>query len=183
VVPVGHDQKQHIEFARDIAGSVNAAYGQELLKLPEGLIAEATAELPGLDGRKMSKSYGNTIPIFALRAELEKLCMKVKTDSRAPADAKDTDSLIYKLFTVVAGPNAAKDFHDRFIPGGMGYGQAKKELFEMLDLAFSPARERYEALMNDTDKLDAILERGAVKARARAQQTMKRVRLAAGFKA
>jgi len=182
VVPVGKDQKQHIEFARDIAGSVNSVYGQ-VLKLPEAMISEETMELPGIDGRKMSKSYGNVLPIFAPKAELEKICMRVKTDSRTPDEPKDpNDSILYKLYVGMADEAQAKRFHDRFVPGGMGYGQAKKELAELLDTIFGPAREKYNALMASPETIDKHLDVGAAKARALAQATLKRIREAAGFR-
>jgi len=182
VVPVGKDQKQHIEFARDMAGSVNAVYGP-VLKLPEAMISEETMELPGLDGRKMSKSYGNVLPIFAPKAELEKACMRIKTDSRLPEEPKDpNDSILYKLYAGMADAAQAKSFHDRFVPGGMGYGQAKKELAELLDTIFGPAREKYDALMASPELIDKHLDVGAAKARALAQATLKRIREAAGFR-
>lgn len=182
VVPVGHDQKQHIEFARDISGSVNAAYGKPVLKQPDGLISEATMELPGTDGRKMSKSYGNIIPIFAPREEVEKACMKVKTDSKLPAEPKDADNLIVRLYAAMADKTRAEDFKKRFLPGGMGYGDAKKELAKLLEETFSASREKYNALMADPVKIDTLLLTGAEKARELAKPVLRRMREAAGFK-
>jgi len=182
IVPVGRDQRQHIEFARDIAGSVNAVYGEGTLKLPEGRYGKDAEELPGLDGRKMSKSYGNVIPIFAPDKEILAACKKVKTDSRRPEEPKDPDdSILYKLFKIIATPEEFQSFHDRFVPGGMGYGTAKTELADLLIAKFTGPRAEYERLMADKGHLDALLLKGADKARTIATATLDRIRKAGGF--
>ncbi len=181
LVPVGRDQRQHIEFARDIAGSVNAVYGEGTCKLPDGLISETTMELPGLDGRKMSKSYGNVIPIFGEPGETEKLYKKIKSDSRLPEEPKDKESLVYLTYRALATPREMADFEARFLPGGMGYGDAKKELAALHEAKFGKAREEYKRLMNDPGYVNAILLEGAAKARDIAGPVLKRIRKAAGF--
>jgi tryptophanyl-tRNA synthetase len=181
LVPVGRDQRQHIEFARDIAGSVNAVYGEGTCKLPEGIISEATMEIPGLDGRKMSKSYGNVLPIFAEASEIEKICKRVKTDSKLPEEPKDKDNLVYILYRALATPAELADFEARFLPGGMGYGDAKKELAALHEAKFGQAREEYKRLMNDPGYVNNILLEGAAKARDIAAPVLKRIRQAAGF--
>ena len=180
-VPVGKDQAQHIEFARDIAGSVNAVYG-EVLRVPEGMISDTLPEVPGLDGRKMSKSYGNTIPVFAEQKQVLKLCKSIKTDSKAPEEPKDPDdSILYTLYTQMATPEEAKTFHEAFIPGGMGYGAAKQALADLLETKFGAARERYNTLMANPAEIDAVLKAGAEKARPRAAAVVERLRKAAGI--
>ncbi len=181
LVPVGRDQRQHIEFARDIAGSVNAVYGEQTLKQPEGLMSEATMEVPGLDGRKMSKSYGNVLPIFAPFAEIEKICKKIKTDSKAPEEPKDKDNLVYKLYRALATPEELTAFESRFLNGGMGYGTAKAELAALHETKFGKARDEYERLIQDAGYVNGILLEGAQKARAIATPVLNRVRKAAGL--
>lgn len=181
LVPVGRDQRQHIEFARDIAGSVNAVYGEGTCKLPEGIISEATMEIPGLDGRKMSKSYGNVVPIFAEASEIEKICKRVKTDSKLPEEPKDKDNLVYILYRALATPAELADFEARFLPGGMGYGNAKKELAALHEAKFAKARDEYTRLLKDPGHVNGILLEGAAKARALASPVLKRIRQAAGF--
>lgn len=181
LVPVGRDQRQHIEFARDIAGSVNAVYGEGTCKLPEGIISEATMEIPGLDGRKMSKSYGNVVPIFAEASEIEKICKRVKTDSKLPEEPKDKDNLVYILYRALATPAELADFEARFLPGGMGYGNAKKELAALHEAKFAKARDEYTRLLKDPGYVNGILLEGAAKARALASPVLKRIRKAAGF--
>ena len=178
---MGRDQRQHIEFARDIAGSVNAVYGEGTCKLPEGIISEATMEIPGLDGRKMSKSYGNVVPIFAEASEIEKICKRVKTDSKLPEEPKDKDNLVYILYRALATPAELADFEARFLPGGMGYGNAKKELAALHEAKFAKARDEYTRLLKDPGHVNGILLEGAAKARALALPVLKRIRQAAGF--
>ena len=182
-VPVGRDQRQHIEFARDIAGYVNNAYGQELLKLPEGVYQADTQEVPGIDGRKMSKSYGNVLPIFAEAAEVEKIVKKIKTDSTLPAEPKDKDNLLVKFHQAMSTPEQHADFLARFLPGGMGYGDAKKEVMAAHEAKFGKARDEYKRLMAAPGELDSILKMGAEKARDVAGPVLRRIRKAAGFSA
>jgi tryptophanyl-tRNA synthetase len=182
VVPVGKDQKQHIEMAQDIAQSVNANYGQQILKVPQAAIQEAVAVVPGLDGRKMSKSYNNTIPLFASEKELRKTIMRVVTNSQGVEEPKDPDSsqifAFYKLFATAEEQTALAA---RYRAGGMGWGDAKNELFRVANRELSPMRERFEAYMADPAKLDKILEQGAERARPIAAATVKRFRKAAGI--
>lgn len=180
-VPVGRDQRQHIEIARDIAASVNAIYGKDTLKLPEGIISADTMEIPGLDGRKMSKSYGNVLPVFAPAAEVEKICKKITTDSKLPAEPKDPENLLVKFHLAMSTPEQHKDFLARFLPGGMGYGDAKKEVAALHEAKFGKARDEYDRLMKDAGYVNKVLLEGAAKARAIAGPVMHRVRKAAGF--
>jgi len=185
-VPVGRDQRQHIEIARDIAGYVNNAYGQDLLKLPEGVYQADTQEVPGIDGRKMSKSYGNVLPIFAEAAEVEKIVKKIKTDSKLPAEPKDKDNLLVKFHQAMSTPEQHADFLARFLPGGpsgMGYGDAKKEVMAAHEAKFGKARDEYKRLMAAPGELDSILKMGAEKARDVAGPVLRRIRKAAGFSA
>lgn len=181
LVPVGRDQRQHVEFARDIAGSVNAVYGEGTLKEPAGYTSEDTEEIPGLDGRKMSKSYNNTIPVFASPDEVLKACKRITTDSRAPDEPKDKDCLVYKIYKSYATKAELADFDARFLGGGMGYGTVKQEIAALHEARFAKARETYHALLADPAHINAILLEGAEKARARARVVMNRVRSRAGF--
>ena len=174
IVPVGADQKQHVEFARDIAGYFNNIYG-ETFKMPEPVIGSDTGIIPGLDGRKMSKSYDNIIPLFAPSAELKKKIMRIITDSKLPEEPKDPDtSTIFQLYKHFATTQEVAAFRDKFVAGGMGYGTAKTILFEKIDSALAAPRAEYERLMANTDLLDKILVDGAARARAVAEQTYAR---------
>ncbi|MDR1697213.1 MAG: tryptophan--tRNA ligase [Rickettsiales bacterium] len=176
IVPVGADQKQHVEFARDIAGYFNNIYG-ETFKLPEPFIRKETGLIPGLDGRKMSKSYGNQIPIFDTPAELKKKIMRIITDSKLPDEPKDPDtSTIFQLYQHFADAAATADLRAKFIAGGLGYGDAKKILFDALDKFLSGPRAEYERLMANPAEIDAILDAGATRARAVAAPMLSRVR-------
>ncbi|MBO4683498.1 MAG: tryptophan--tRNA ligase [Alphaproteobacteria bacterium] len=176
IVPVGADQKQHVEFARDIAGHFNAIYG-DVLKLPEAKIAADAGIIPGLDGRKMSKSYDNVIPLMAPACELKKKIMRIITDSKTPEEPKDPDtSTIFGLYRHFASAAESAEFAEKFRAGGMGYGTAKQILFEKLDSVIAPMRERYDYLMAHTDELDAALDAGAAIARKVADKTLSRVR-------
>ncbi|MBO4700171.1 MAG: tryptophan--tRNA ligase [Alphaproteobacteria bacterium] len=176
IVPVGADQKQHVEFARDIAGHFNTIYGN-LFKLPEAQIMPDAGIIPGLDGRKMSKSYDNVIPLMASSAELKKRIMRIITDSKTPDEPKNPDeSTIFMLYRHFATPEESADFAEKFRAGGMGYGDAKKILFEKLDSVLAPMRERYEYLMAHRTELDAALANGADVARKIANKTMPNVR-------
>ena len=166
-VPVGRDQVQHIEMARDFAQRFNHVYGSEYFVLPEALVDEQVATLPGLDGRKMSKSYGNTIPLFAPREELKKLVFSILTDSRAPGEPKQTEgSALFQLYQAFATPEETAAFARAFA-GGISWGDAKQQLFERIDAEVAPLRERYETLVADPAAIEAILRRGAERLRER----------------
>lgn len=178
IVPVGADQKQHVEFARDIAGYFNNTYG-ETFKLPEPVIGTETGLVVGLDGRKMSKSYDNTIALFAPATELKKKIMRIITDSKTPDEPKDPDtSTIFQLYKHFATADEIAAFADMFRAGGMGYGTAKTMLFEKINSVLAKPRAEYERLMSNTNEIDAILADGAARARDVAAQTMRRVRQA-----
>ena len=181
-VPVGRDQIQHIEMARDMASSFNHLYGEHLV-LPEAVIEESVALLPGLDGRKMSKSYDNTIPLFSSSAQLKKLIAGIVTDSRAPGEPKETESSalfqIYQAFASAEETAAlAKAYAD-----GIGWGDAKQMLFERIDREVAPMRAKYEELINNPAKVDAILLKGAAKARELATPFIQELRHAVGLRA
>lgn len=178
IVPVGADQKQHVEFARDIAGYFNKIYG-DTFKLPEPVIGEETGLIPGLDGRKMSKSYDNIIPLFAPEKELKKKIMRIITDSKLPEDKKDPDeSTIYQLYKHFATDDEITQFAEMFRAGGMGYGTAKTVLFEKINTVLAEPRAEYERLMANTDEIDAILADGAKRAGMIAAETLARVKKA-----
>jgi tryptophanyl-tRNA synthetase len=182
VVPVGKDQVQHIEMAQDIAQAVNANYGQAILKVPQAAIQESVAVVPGLDGRKMSKSYGNVIPLFAVEKTLRKTIMRIVTNSQAVEEPKDPDtSQIYLLYKLFSSPEEQAALAARYRSGGMGWGEAKEELFRVVNRELSPIRERFDAIMADIPALDKILATGAEKARPIAAATVKRFRKAAGI--
>ena len=178
IVPVGADQKQHVEFARDIAGYFNHTYG-ETFKLPTPVIGRDTGLIPGLDGRKMSKSYDNTIPLMAPEKELKKKIMRIITDSKTPEEAKNPDeSTIYQLYKHFASESEIAEFAEMFRAGGMGYGTAKTILFEKVNSVLSAARIEYERLMANPDEIEQILQRGASRAKPVAEQTLARVKKA-----
>ena len=178
IVPVGADQKQHVEFARDIAGYFNNTYG-EIFKLPEPVIGSDTGLIPGLDGRKMSKSYDNTIALFAPEKELKKKIMRIITDSKTPEESKDPDtSTIYQLYKHFATDAEIAEFAEMFRAGGMGYGTAKTILFEKINSVLSGPRAEYERLMANPGEIEEILARGAARARVVARETMARVKKA-----
>lgn len=180
-VPVGQDQVQHLEIARDIVHKLNHHYGKEVLKAPEALVQEAVAVVPGLDGRKMSKSYNNTIPIFLESKKLRKMVMKIKTDSTAPEEPKDpAKSDIFALYKHFATPEEVEALRKRYATG-LGWGEAKEALYLAMDREFAEPRARYDALMADTQKLESILQEGALRARTIAKATLRRVREAIGL--
>jgi tryptophanyl-tRNA synthetase len=182
-VPVGKDQKQHLEVTRDIAGKFNDQFGENLLKLPEPIIAESTAVVPGLDGQKMSKSYNNTLPIFGEEKPLRKLIMRIPTDSTPVEDPKPTDNSIilqlYKLFATAEGYSAMVD---DFKNGGCGYGDFKKRLFDAYWEFFRKARERRAEIQQNPDYIEEVLQKGAAQAREEANKTLTRVRKAVGLR-
>jgi tryptophanyl-tRNA synthetase len=182
VVPVGRDQTQHIEMAQDIAQALNFNYRQELLKIPQAAVEEEVAVVPGLDGRKMSKSYGNTIPLFASEKELKKLIMRIVTNSQGVEEPKDTESSqIFALYKLFASADERRALAERYRAGGMGWGEAKEALFFVVNRELSPLRERYNALISNPDSLIATLEEGAEKARVIAGKTLARLRKACGI--
>ncbi|MDR0377240.1 MAG: tryptophan--tRNA ligase [Spirochaetaceae bacterium] len=182
LVPVGKDQTQHVEMAHDIAQAINFNYKAELLRLPEASIQEQMAVVPGLDGRKMSKSYGNVIPLFAAEKELRKLVMRIVTNSQTVEEPKKPEaSQIYLLYTLFASPEEQQALAARYRAGGMGWGEAKEELFRVMNRELTPLRERFNAVMADIPALDALLARGAEKARDIGRATIARLRGAMGI--
>lgn len=180
-VPVGRDQVQHIEMARDIAQRFNHLYGEHLT-LPEAMIEESVSTLPGLDGRKMSKSYDNTIPVFSTQAELKKLIAAIVTDSLAPGQAKQTEgSALFQIYQAFASP-AETELLRQSYASGMGWGDIKALVFERLDREITPMREQYLKLMRQPEKIEAILLAGAIKARAIAVPLLSELRHAVGLR-
>ncbi|MEO1419331.1 MAG: tryptophan--tRNA ligase [Pseudomonadota bacterium] len=181
-VPVGRDQKQHVEMARDIAQRFNHHY-DDLLTLPEPVIDDSTAVLKGLDGRKMSKSYGNTIPLFEASKRLRKLVMKIKTNSLEPGEPKDPDdSTLFEIYRAFATQEESEAMARKFREG-IAWGAAKQELFEYVDAHIAPAREEYERLIADPGHVERVLLEGAEKARNVATPLMDRIRTAIGLRA
>jgi tryptophanyl-tRNA synthetase len=181
VVPVGADQKQHIELARDIAERVNHLYGEGTVVVPQALVAEAPA-VPGFDGRKMSKSYGNTIPLFLPHKPLRSAVMKVKSDSTPLEAPKEPEgALVFDLYKLVATPEQQAALAGKLRAGNYGWGHAKQDLFEAMEAHIAPMRERYRSLRAHPEELDAVLAQGADKARVVARATMARVRKAVGI--
>src|SRR5213078_4867782 len=177
VVPVGRDQKQHVEVTRDIAIKFNEQYGQTFV-IPEPQIRDAVAVVPGTDGQKMSKSYGNTIEIFGEEKAIRKKVMGITMDSRTPQEPKpDADkNLAIQLLKLVAPSNTGKEFEEKLRGGGLGYGDLKKALFENYWNYFSDARKQRAALAANLDQVDKILAEGAIRARTLAQSILKRAR-------
>jgi len=182
-VPVGRDQVQHIEMARDFGQRFNHVYGREWFTLPEALIDDKVATLPGLDGRKMSKSYDNVIPLFAEPAELKRLMFSIVTDSRAPGDAKDTqNSALFQIYQAFASPEQTRAFAQAFADG-IAWGEAKQQVFALLDAEIAPLRERYQALMARPGEIEEILRTGAQRLRERyATPLMAQLREAVGLR-
>ncbi len=180
LVPVGKDQKQHVEMTRDMAEKFNSLYG-EVLTIPEALILPEVAVVPGIDGQKMSKSYDNTIEIFSDYKTLKTRVMSIVTDSTPLEEPKDPDtSTIVALYKLVASPEEVEEMRRKFLAGGYGYGHAKKELLEKLWQYFQPYREKREELEKNQDYVRNVLYEGALKARESAELVMQRVRSAAG---
>ncbi len=181
-VPVGRDQIQHIEMARDMASSYNHLYGQGLLVPPEAHIEENVALLPGLDGRKMSKSYDNTIPLFVPREEMRKRIMSIVTDSRAPGEPKDTEgSALFQIYRAFASEAETAAFAQAFADG-IAWGDAKQQLFDRIDSEIAPMREHYAELIANPDRVEKILLAGAEKARAEATPYLRQLREAVGLR-
>ncbi|VVQ38230.1 hypothetical protein PS943_05680 [Pseudomonas fluorescens] len=183
-VPVGRDQIQHVEMARDIGQRFNHLFGQgkEFFTMPEALIEESVATLPGLDGRKMSKSYDNTIPLFSSAKEMKDAISRIVTDSRAPGEAKDPDnSHLFTLFQAFATPAQSDEFRSELLQG-LGWGEAKNRLFQLLDNELGESRERYHLLIERPADLEDILQIGAKKARSVATPFLHELREAVGLR-
>ena len=180
-VPVGRDQVQHIEMARDMANSFNHRYGEHFVP-PEAAIEDNVATLPGLDGRKMSKSYDNTIPLFASSEQLKKLIGSIVTDSKAPGVAKSVEgSALFQIYQAFASTEEADAMRLAYAHG-IGWGEAKQRVFERIDAEIAPMRAAYQALMDNPAKIEAILLAGARKARAIATPFMGQLRHAVGLR-
>jgi len=180
VVPVGKDQKQHLEITRDIAIKFNNTYGETFV-VPEADIDENVATIPGVDGQKMSKSYDNTIDIFAEKNVLKKRVMSIVTDSTPVENPKDPDRCnVFALYRFFAPPDAVSDMADRYRKGGIGYGAVKKELVELIWNYFAPYRKRHDELTKDQPGVRKILLEGADKARYHAEKTLRKVRKRVG---
>lgn len=178
-VPVGEDQTQHIEITRDIAQKFNRQYG-EVLRVPK-FVLQDIKEIPGLDGRKMSKSYDNYIPMFLESAKMRKLIMKIKTDSTPPEAPKDPKtSLIFQIFKEFATPEETKALEARYL-AGIGWGHAKEELFQAIDRYVTKPRAEYQRWMNSRDEIDKLLQAGANQAREHASSLMKKIRKTIGI--
>jgi len=179
-VPVGMDQVQHLEMARDIAQRFNHHYG-ELFALPEAVIDEHVAVLPGKDGRKMSKSYNNTIPLWLPEKQLRKAIMRIVTNSLEPGEPKDPDdSALYTIYAAFATPAQRAAMREAY-GDGIGWGDAKQQTFELINRELETGRERYEALMADPGRIEEVLQEGAVRARAWATPFLARIREAVGI--
>jgi len=180
-VPVGKDQVQHIEMAQDIARAVNHSYKKKLLVIPEAKIDEKLMSVPGLDGRKMSKTYNNHIPLFAPEKELRKAVMKIVTNSQGVEEPKNPEECnVFALFRLFAGEAEERDLADRYRKGGMGWGEAKQALLALLNSRIAPMRARYDELMSDTSSIDAILSEGSRRARMIAAGAIRRLKEAIG---
>ncbi len=182
LVPVGADQKQHIEVTRDIAIRFNNHYS-EVFTVPKEHIIESVAVVPGIDGRKMSKSYGNTIEIFEPEDSVRKKIMKIVTDSTPVEDPKDPDKCnVFALLKLVAPPEELAEWENKYRNGGMGYGQAKKRLAELMIDYFKPFRQKRTELENNIDYVKEVLSNGAERAKAVARETLEKARQAVGLR-
>jgi tryptophanyl-tRNA synthetase len=180
-VPVGRDQKQHVEMARDIAQRFNHHYG-ETFTLPEAVIRDEVALLPGLDGRKMSKSYGNVIPLFENEKALRKLVMKIKTNSLEPGQPKDTeDSVLFAIYRAFATPEETAAVRERYA-AGIGWGEMKQLLFERVNSELAPARAEYERLIASPGEVEKVLLAGAERARALSRPFLTEIRERVGIR-
>jgi tryptophanyl-tRNA synthetase len=182
VVPVGKDQKQHLEITRDLASALNRQYGEDLLVVPEASIDENVHIIPGTDGQKMSKSYNNFINIFLPEKALKKQVMSIITDSKELEEPKDPNTCnVFKLYELVAAPPQIATMRGKYLAGGFGYGHAKTELLSVLLDRFKDARETYAFLMNNPEDLNAKLSIGKEKAKIIATETLQRIRTAIGY--
>ncbi len=181
LVPVGKDQKQHLEVTRDLAIKFNNAYG-ECFKIPDAYIPDTVATIPGTDGQKMSKSYNNTIQLFEDLKSIKKKIMGIVTDSTPMEEPKEPEgNSIYELYKLFATPEEAAEMAAKFRAGNYGYGHAKKELFAIYERTFAPFREKREKLAADPSYVEDVLKSGAARARVEAEKTMSRVRAAVGL--
>ena len=180
IVPVGKDQKQHLEITRDIANRFNNIYGK-ILVIPEPDIKEETMLIPGVDGQKMSKSYGNTIPIFTEERELKKMVMSIVTNSAGINEPKDKDTPLFKIYSLFLSSEEKKILSDRYDTPGLKYGDIKKELLERIYDYFSPYRQKREHLLQNLDEVYQTLEHGATKASVVANEYMDKIRKAMGI--
>ncbi|MCX8123468.1 MAG: tryptophan--tRNA ligase [Spirochaetes bacterium] len=181
IIPVGKDQKQHLEITRDIAERFNQMYG-DIFVLPEPMISEDIAVIPGIDGQKMSKSYNNTINIFEDETTLKKKVMRIVTDSTPVEAPKNPDTCnLFALYKLFAHPEQTEKLKERYLKGGIGYGEVKKELFGMIWEYFAPFRDKRKQLQNNKGDIANILKKGAEKTRPIAQETLKRVKKAVGL--
>lgn len=182
LVPVGEDQKQNIEISRDIAGKLNRIYGDDLLVIPDAYIMKSVAIVPGVDGRKMSKSYDNTIGIFDEGKALKKKVMSIQTDSTPLEDPKDPDSdNVFALIKLFANEEKQSEIAEKYRAGGYGYGHAKKELLGLIEDYYAEARDKRKDLEKDTDYVFDVLREGGKKARERAETVMEPIRKATGI--
>lgn len=182
IVPVGKDQKQHLEMTRDMGRSVNHHVGSELFVIPEARISEEVMVIPGTDGRKMSKSYGNVIDVFLPEKQLRKQVMGIITDSTALEDPKNPDTCnVFALYRLLADDSQVADLRSKYLAGGFGYGHAKQALFEAIMDGFSQERSRFDALMGHPDEIEGLLREGAEKARPTAHAVLGRLKSALGY--
>ena len=181
LVPVGRDQKQHVEVTRDLAIKFNHLY-VPVFTVPEVSIREEVAVVPGVDGQKMSKSYNNAIDIFGDPKEVRAAIMRIVTDSRSVADAKDPAACnVFALYRLFATESQREEMAARYRAGGLGYGEVKKQLFELLEAHFAPLRKRREELQKDPGYVGSVLRRGAERARTEARKTLQKARQAVGL--
>jgi tryptophanyl-tRNA synthetase len=183
LVPVGKDQKQHLEMTRDLAGKINDRFGEGTLTIPEAQIADHTAVVPGLDGQKMSKSYNNTIPLAGGKKAIRKSIMRIVTDSTPVEDPKATDgSTVIALYKLFADDEAMQQMINDHQAGGFGYGDFKQRVFDAYWEYFSQVREKRESLENNLDYVNEVIAQGAQKARAESTKVLDRVRKAVGLR-
>jgi tryptophanyl-tRNA synthetase len=181
IVPVGKDQKQHLEVARDLAIKFNGQY-EKIFKIPEPMIQEEVAVVPGVDGQKMSKSYDNTIEIFGSKKQTRKAIMRIVTDSKTLEEPKDPDTCnVFALYKLFAHQEECEKLESRYRAGGMGYGDAKKELFAKFETHFAPMRARREELENNMDYVESVLQDGAARAKEIIMPTLAAARNAVGL--
>lgn len=182
IVPVGQDQKQHVEISRDIALKFNNTFG-ETFKYPKEIIREDVAVVPGIDGRKMSKSYGNTIPLFASYEEIKKAIMSIPTDSKGVSESKNPDeTIIYQIHKLLLNETQRKEVESKYMSGGLGYKEAKEMLINDLENFIAPMREKREKLAKDKKKILKLLKEGGVKANKVASKKLEEVREAIGVR-
>lgn len=182
VVPVGKDQLQHLEMTNDIVQSINFTYKSDVLKLPQAFTHDSTGVIVGLDGRKMSKSYNNEISLFLPEKKLRKTIMKIVTNSQTIEEPKDPESCnVFSLYQVFASPEEQQQLKERYLAGGLGWGDAKQALFEAVNEQLKEPRAKYFELLENRDYVDSVLKEGAGKARDIASATIKRLRKAIGI--